>query len=192
MTENERLEAIEQIQRLKARYFRCMDTKDWALYDTCHAPDVTVDSFQGQPAQHRDEAPECLAVAILAVIQRRDVPLRDHQQVDRRRRMDVMEGEQVLVLVHDHERRGFGLQTRRTPRRDRQRDRVTDLESRRRLADAPVQQHATVVDQLLEAITTEPDPGLRQPPVQTRSRARLRHLQLQRSIHGRPRRARPR
>jgi hypothetical protein len=29
LTEIERLTAIEEIKQLKARYFRCMDTKDW-------------------------------------------------------------------------------------------------------------------------------------------------------------------
>ena len=53
MNEIDRKVAVEEIKRLMARRLRAMDTKDWALYDTCHAPDVTVDSFQGQPAQHR-------------------------------------------------------------------------------------------------------------------------------------------
>jgi hypothetical protein len=43
MTDTERLLAIEQIKQLKARYFRCMDTKDWAGFAATFAPDATVD-----------------------------------------------------------------------------------------------------------------------------------------------------
>jgi uncharacterized protein (TIGR02246 family) len=43
MTESERLLAMEEIKQLKARYFRCMDTKDWAGFEAVFAPDVTVD-----------------------------------------------------------------------------------------------------------------------------------------------------
>ena len=53
MTEIERLLAIEEIKRLFARRLRAMDTKDWALYDTCHAPDATLDSFATLPEEHR-------------------------------------------------------------------------------------------------------------------------------------------
>ena len=53
MTDAERLLAIEEIKRLFARRIRAMDTKDWALYDTCHAPDATLDSFGTLPARHK-------------------------------------------------------------------------------------------------------------------------------------------
>jgi uncharacterized protein (TIGR02246 family) len=39
----ERLEAIEAIRRLKARYFRCMDTKDWGGFAEVFAPDAVMD-----------------------------------------------------------------------------------------------------------------------------------------------------
>ena len=39
----ERLTAIEEIKQLKARYFRCMDMKDWDGQVTVFAPDVEVD-----------------------------------------------------------------------------------------------------------------------------------------------------
>ena len=39
----ERLEAIEEIKQLKARYFRCMDTKDWDGFTTVFAPDARMD-----------------------------------------------------------------------------------------------------------------------------------------------------
>ena len=31
MATHDELDAIEQIKKLKARYFRCMDTKDWEV-----------------------------------------------------------------------------------------------------------------------------------------------------------------
>jgi hypothetical protein len=43
MTEAEQLLAIEEIKQLKARYFRCMDTKDWAGFEAVFAPDAMVD-----------------------------------------------------------------------------------------------------------------------------------------------------
>jgi len=43
MTDIERLVAIEEIKNLKARYFRCMDTKDWAGFQAVFAPDATAD-----------------------------------------------------------------------------------------------------------------------------------------------------
>ena len=53
MTDAERLLAIEEIKTLFARRVRTMDTKDWAEYDTCHAPDATLDSFGTLPEQHK-------------------------------------------------------------------------------------------------------------------------------------------
>ena len=43
MTDTERLLAIEEIKQVKARYFRCMDTKDWAGFTAVFAPDGKVD-----------------------------------------------------------------------------------------------------------------------------------------------------
>lgn len=39
----EQLRAIEDIKALKARYFRCMDTKDWAGFADQFAPDAEMD-----------------------------------------------------------------------------------------------------------------------------------------------------
>jgi hypothetical protein len=43
MNQAEELLAIEQIKQVKARYFRCIDTKDWAGFEAVFAPDATVD-----------------------------------------------------------------------------------------------------------------------------------------------------
>jgi len=43
MDTTERLAAIEQIKALKARYFRCMDEKDWPGLQAVFAPDVVCD-----------------------------------------------------------------------------------------------------------------------------------------------------
>lgn len=37
------MDDIEEIKKLKARYFRALDTKDWELYEAGFAPDVVVD-----------------------------------------------------------------------------------------------------------------------------------------------------
>jgi SnoaL-like domain len=43
LNDTERLLAIEEIKVLKARYFRCVDTKDWGGFEAlCHA-DVVLD-----------------------------------------------------------------------------------------------------------------------------------------------------
>ncbi len=41
LSDVERLLAIEEIGQLKARYFRCLDTKDWACIATLFTPDAT-------------------------------------------------------------------------------------------------------------------------------------------------------
>jgi hypothetical protein len=43
MTDAEKLLALEAIKQLKARYFRCMDTKDWAGFAGVFAPDAVMD-----------------------------------------------------------------------------------------------------------------------------------------------------
>jgi SnoaL-like domain len=40
----ERLAAIEDIKRLKARYFRCLDTKEWSEFTTVFAADAVLDT----------------------------------------------------------------------------------------------------------------------------------------------------
>ena len=45
----ERLEAIEAIKQLKARYFRCMDTKDWAGHEAVFTADVEIDMSGEMP-----------------------------------------------------------------------------------------------------------------------------------------------
>jgi hypothetical protein len=43
MTDLERLIAIEAIRQMKARYFRCIDTKDWNGFIDCFTADAVVD-----------------------------------------------------------------------------------------------------------------------------------------------------
>jgi hypothetical protein len=43
MTDLEKLVAVEQIKKLKARYFRCMDQKNWDEFEKVFAPDVVFD-----------------------------------------------------------------------------------------------------------------------------------------------------
>jgi hypothetical protein len=48
-----RLMAIKEIEALKARYFRCMDAKDWAGLEAVFAPDLVADFRDSTP--ERDE-----------------------------------------------------------------------------------------------------------------------------------------
>ena len=43
------LQATEQIKKLKGRYFRCMDTKDWDGFQSVFAADATMDTTQEAP-----------------------------------------------------------------------------------------------------------------------------------------------
>jgi hypothetical protein len=43
VTELDKLTAIAEIQTLKARYFRCMDSKDWAGLEAVFHPDLEAD-----------------------------------------------------------------------------------------------------------------------------------------------------
>jgi SnoaL-like protein len=52
----ERVIAIEEIKRLKARYFRCMDTKDWDGFAGVFAPDAAMDMTSEMPAEQEHEA----------------------------------------------------------------------------------------------------------------------------------------
>lgn len=45
----ERLIAVEDIKRLKAKYFRCVDTRDWEGYRSVFADDVVFDITQDMP-----------------------------------------------------------------------------------------------------------------------------------------------
>jgi hypothetical protein len=48
-----KLMAIEEIKALKARYFRCMDNKDWKGLEDVFTPDVTTD-FRDSTGQHNE------------------------------------------------------------------------------------------------------------------------------------------
>ena len=43
------LEDRSALQDLKARYFRCVDTKDWATFETLFAPDATLSPIDDLP-----------------------------------------------------------------------------------------------------------------------------------------------
>jgi hypothetical protein len=49
MATHDELDAIEHIKKLKGRYFRCMDTKDWDGFQAVFADDATMDTTQEAP-----------------------------------------------------------------------------------------------------------------------------------------------
>ncbi len=49
-TETQQLLDLEAIKKLKARYFRCMDSKDWDGLESCFTEDLHAD-FRGGPGE---------------------------------------------------------------------------------------------------------------------------------------------
>ena len=58
MNDIDKLWAIEQIKQLKARYFRSMDTKDWAALEAVFAPDAVMDMRSEMRDGRDDSEPE--------------------------------------------------------------------------------------------------------------------------------------
>jgi hypothetical protein len=56
MDDSERLVAIEDIKQLKARYFRCMDTKDWDGFAAQFSDDAVMD-VSGEMADDGTDEP---------------------------------------------------------------------------------------------------------------------------------------
>ena len=56
MNNIDKLMAIEEIKQLKARYFRGVDSKDWALYRSVFADNAHVDISEDMPNGVFDEA----------------------------------------------------------------------------------------------------------------------------------------
>jgi hypothetical protein len=50
----DRLIAIEEIKALKARYFRCMDTKDWEAFANLFSADASIDMSGEMRASNAD------------------------------------------------------------------------------------------------------------------------------------------
>ncbi|MGF6472109.1 nuclear transport factor 2 family protein [Paraburkholderia youngii] len=67
MTDIEKLVAIEEIKQLKARYFRCIDTKNWDGFKSVFAPDARFDIS--------DDVPGCILVDREKIEQAVSVPL---------------------------------------------------------------------------------------------------------------------
>ena len=57
----ERLAAIEEIKQVKARYFRCMDTKDWDGFAAVFAPDAVMDMRSEDPGSGLNEGNQVIA-----------------------------------------------------------------------------------------------------------------------------------
>ncbi len=67
MNDIEKLLAIEDIKRLKARYFRCVDSKDWEGFKAVFASDALFDISQ--------DVPGCILVGTEAIVAAVSVPL---------------------------------------------------------------------------------------------------------------------
>lgn len=75
MNDIERLLAIEEIGQVKARYFRCMDTKDWDGFAAVFAPDATVDYAPDDKTSDFKAAGAAKVVALVRSIVERAVTI---------------------------------------------------------------------------------------------------------------------
>lgn len=67
MDDLQKLLALEEIKALKARYFRCVDTKDWAGFEAVFAPDAQFDIS--------DDVPGCIISGAAKIRETASVPL---------------------------------------------------------------------------------------------------------------------
>jgi hypothetical protein len=67
VTDIERLLAIEEIKQLKARYLRCVDTKNWEEFGRVFAPDARFDIS--------DDVPGCILAGRENIVHAVSVPL---------------------------------------------------------------------------------------------------------------------
>jgi hypothetical protein len=67
MNDLEKLLALEEIKNLKARYFRCVDTKDWPGFEAVFAPDAVFDIS--------DDVPGCILTGPEKIAAAASVPL---------------------------------------------------------------------------------------------------------------------
>ena len=51
MNDTQKILALEELKALKARYFRCVDTKDWAGFGAVFAADAELDISDDAPGQ---------------------------------------------------------------------------------------------------------------------------------------------
>jgi hypothetical protein len=60
MTPLERLLALEDIKQLKARYFRCLDEKDWDGFEAVFTPDASIDASEVMTPLDASGVPICV------------------------------------------------------------------------------------------------------------------------------------
>lgn len=63
------MDDIEEIKKLKARYFRGLDSKDWDLYASVFAEDVVVDNRRVQGGRFEGRAAFVASVRALKLVQ---------------------------------------------------------------------------------------------------------------------------
>ena len=104
------MDDIEAIKRLKARYCRLMDTKDWEAYRQCFTNDVTMDTTDsgGNVITGADEFLTFLVGAIGGVVHRPPMPY----PRDRRHLLDggigIWAMEDMLRFPDGSELHGYG------------------------------------------------------------------------------------
>jgi hypothetical protein len=69
VTPLERLTIIEDIKQMRARFARCLDTKDWVAFQSLWAPDGTMDAREEGEAGGLYQGPETITKFIAAALQ---------------------------------------------------------------------------------------------------------------------------
>ncbi len=92
------LEDIEQIRRLKSRYFRCLDTKQWAELRACFAKDFTARIQGPHPDIEFNSADEFIAMNSQMLA---DVPTVHQGHTSE---IDILDGEQARGIWSMYDR----------------------------------------------------------------------------------------
>jgi hypothetical protein len=69
VTALERLTIIEDIKQMRARFARCLDTKDWSGFAALWAPDATMDAREEGESGGLYQGPENITAFISAALQ---------------------------------------------------------------------------------------------------------------------------
>src|SRR5690606_1733812 len=91
-------QGIGPAQNMKVQMIHLLQSDSSGVHDGAKAVGAAL--LACNPARRNHQTPHCRLVFLTEVSHRVDVRLGDHQHMHRRNRVDVVEGEDMLVLIH--------------------------------------------------------------------------------------------